>query len=71
MVQKIIQALKKNNIIINCEREIPYGTEIRLHNGAIILVYPHKSKYCFQGKIEAVKQVSELLRKELKGGEDE
>lgn len=63
MIEKIKEILKSNNYLIASEREIPYGYRIVLNNGCIILIYPHKWKYCFQGK--NVEKVSKLLKELL------
>lgn len=64
MVEKIKELLKQNGYLIAFEKEIPYGYRIKLHNGCIILIYPHKWKYCFQGK--NVENVSKLLKEKLR-----
>ena len=64
MVENIKDLLKQNGYLITFEKEIPYGHRIKLNNGCIILIYPHKWKYCFQGK--NVENVSKLLKEKLK-----
>ena len=64
MIESIKKLLKQNNFLIEYEKEIPYGYRIKLSNGCIILIYPHKWKYCFQGK--NVEKVSKLLKENLK-----
>lgn len=59
-IEKIKSILKDNNYTIIFESEIPYGHKLKLLNGCIILIYPHKFKYCFQGK--NVENVSKLLK---------
>ena len=65
MTEQIINLLKANNYLIASMWDIPYGKRINVSNGCIILVYPHKSKYCFQGK--NVEKISKLLKENLKG----
>lgn len=62
-VEKIKSVLKDNNHTIIFEGEIPYGYKLKLLNGCIILIYPHKFKYCFQGK--NVEKVSKLLKENI------
>ena len=62
-IQKIKEILKSNDYLIANEREIPYGYRIDLSNGCIILIYPHKFKYCFQGK--NIEKVSKLLKERI------
>ena len=63
-IQQIKTILKGNNYLIEFEREIPYGHRIQLSNGCIILIYPHKFKYCFQGK--NIEEVSKALKEGMK-----
>lgn len=63
LIDKIKAILKANNYLIASEWEIPYGYRIKLSNDCIILIYPHKYKYCFQGK--NVEKVSKLLKENL------
>lgn len=63
LIDKIKAILKANNYLIASEWEIPYGYRIKLSNDCIILIYPHKYKYCFQGK--NVENVSKLLKENL------
>ena len=62
-INQIKQILKENNYLIAFEKEIPYGYRIKLSNDCIILIYPHKWKYCFQGK--NIEQVSKLLKEKI------
>lgn len=64
MTEQIINLLKENNYLIANVREIPYGQRIDVANGCIINVYPHKWKYCFQGK--NVEKISKLLKEKLR-----
>ena len=59
----IISILKDNNYLIERVMQIPYGYRIKVNNGCIILVYPHKWKYCFQGK--NIEPISKLLKEIL------
>ena len=63
-IDKIKTILKDNNFLIVFEKEILYGYRIVLSNGCIILIYPHKFKYCFQGK--NVESVSKVLKESMK-----
>lgn len=63
-IEQIKELLKQNNYLIEAEYEIPYGYRIKLSNGCIILIYPHKFKYCFQGK--NIEKVSKLLKESMK-----
>lgn len=65
MIEQIINLLKANNYLVASMWDIPYGKRINVSNGCIILVYPHKLKYCFQGK--NVEKISKLLKENLKG----
>ena len=62
-IDKIKQILKLNNYLIASEMEIPYGYRIKLSNDCIINIYPHKFKYCFQGK--NIEKVSKLLKERI------
>ena len=62
-IDQIKTILKDNNFLIEFEKEIPYGYRITLSNGCIILIYPHKFKYCFQGK--NIEEVSKLLKENV------
>lgn len=62
-IEKIKSILEDNNYTIIFESEIPYGYKLKLLNGCIILIYPHKFKYCFQGK--NVEKVSKLLKESI------
>lgn len=68
MVNKIKEILKEYNFFISLEREIAYGYEVRLVNGVIICIYPHKAKYHFQGRFENIRKVADVLENGLKGG---
>ena len=64
-IESIKQILKNNKYLIEAEwGEIPYWYRINLSNGCVVLVYPHKRKYCFQGK--NVEKISRLLKENLK-----
>lgn len=63
-LDQIKTILKDNNFLIEFEKEIPYGYRITLLNGCIILIYPHKFKYCFLGK--NIEIVSKLLKERIK-----